>query len=243
MSCFLLSSAWTLDNWQCKSRKKSITHSLFLAIYVLLIYFCTLNYHIIINLINTTITLEESPSPQPHTEVWGLWGSHGSVGLVGLSRQWGVHKNTMSYTRLLYHIVICTKYRVPSISLEYDRELYAFILEMCKRRDVVLYRIGGMPDHIHLLVALPTTMAMAKFVQQVKAVSSAWLKANPHFPLFTSWSKEYAAFSYSIKEKNNVYNYIKYQKRHHINQTFVEEYREFLTEHGIEIDERFFLTD
>ena len=149
----------------------------------------------------------------------------------------------MSYTRLLYHIVICTKYRVPSISLEYDRELYAFILEMCIRRDVVLYRIGGMPDHIHLLVALPTTMAMAKFVQEIKAVSSAWLKANPHFPLFTSWSKEYAAFSYSIKEKNNVFNYIKNQKRHHINQTFVEEYREFLTEHGIEIDERFFLTD
>jgi len=224
MSCFLLSSAWTLDNWQCKSRKKSITYSLFLAIYVLLIYFCTLNYHIIINLINTIITLEESPSPQPHTIVWGP-------------------QNTMSYTRLLYHIVICTKYRVPSISLEYDRELYAFILEMCKRRNVVLYRIGGMPDHIHLLVALPTTMAMAKFVQEIKAVSSAWLKANPHFPLFTSWSKEYAAFSYSIKEKNNVFNYIKNQKRHHINQTFVEEYREFLTEHGIEIDERFFLTD
>lgn len=168
-----------------------------------------------------------------------VWGRHGSA---GATRQCG-GQNTMSYTRLLYHIVICTKYRIPSISLEYDRELYTFILDMCNRRGVVLYRIGGMPDHIHLLVDLPTTMPIAKFVQEIKAVTSAWLKANPHFPLFTSWSKEYAAFSYSIKEKNIIVNYIKNQKKHHINQSFVEEYRQFLKDNDIVIDERFFLTD
>lgn len=149
----------------------------------------------------------------------------------------------MSYTQLLYHIVICTKYRTPSISLEYDRELYAFILSMCKNRNVILYRIGGMPDHIHLLVKLPTMLSVGKFVQEIKAVSSGWLKTNPHFPLFTSWSKEFAAFSYSVKEKERIINYIKNQKKHHITQTFIQEYRQFLTENGIEIDERYFLLD
>lgn len=157
----------------------------------------------------------------------------------------GYTQNTtiMSYTKLLYHIVICTKKRIPSISLEYDRELYAFILTMCNNRNVVLYRIGGMPDHIHLLVGLPSTLTVAKFVQEIKAVTSTWLKANPHFPLFTYWSKEYAAFSYSAKDKGMIINYIKNQKKHHINQTFIDEYRRFLMDNDIKIDERYFLID
>ena len=149
----------------------------------------------------------------------------------------------MSYTNLLYHMVIRTYRSQKTICEEYEKELYAFMLEICNNRNVIVYRIGGMPEHIHLFVGLPSTLDVAKFVQSLKSVSSHWLKNNPHFPDFNHWSKEYAAFTYSLREKDRVVNYIRNQKAHHKSQSFEAEYRRFVTEHGVEINEQYFLKD
>ena len=53
----------------------------------------------------------------------------------------------------------------------------------------------------------------------------------------------YVGFSYSVREKDMVVNYIHNQKEHHRRLTFAEEYRAFLEENGIEVDERFFMKD
>ena len=74
----------------------------------------------------------------------------------------------MSYTQLYYHIVIRTHCSHPTIKEEYERELYNFIYSMCKNRDVELLRIGGMPDHLHLFVALPSLLPVGRFVQVIK---------------------------------------------------------------------------
>ena len=100
-----------------------------------------------------------------------------------------------------------------------------------------------MPEHIHLSVGLPSTLDVAKFVQALKSVSSHWLKNNPHFPNFIRWSKEYAAFTHSLREKDRIVNYIRNQKAHHKGQSFENEYRQFVTEHGVEINEQYFLKD
>ena len=106
-----------------------------------------------------------------------------------------------------------------------------------------LYRIGGMPDHVHLFVSLPATLAMSKFVQELKISTSKWLKANAHFPLFEGWTKEYAGFSYNLRDKAMIVGYIAKQKEHHRHETFVEEYRQFLVDNGVEIKEEYFLQD
>ena len=149
----------------------------------------------------------------------------------------------MSYTNLLYHIVIRTYRSQKTICEEHEKELYAFMLEICRNRNVTVYRIGGMPDHIHLFVGLPSTLAVSKFVQALKSVSSFWLKNNPHFPDFIHWSKEYAAFTYYLRERATVVNYIVNQKAHHKTQSFEDEYRDFVTKHGVEINEQYFLKD
>lgn len=140
-------------------------------------------------------------------------------------------------------MVIRTYRSQKTICEEYEKELYAFMLEICNNRNVIVYRIGGMPEHIHLFVGLPSTLDVAKFVQSLKSVSSHWLKNNPHFPDFNHWSKEYAAFTYSLREKARVVNYIRNQKAHHKSQSFEAEYRRFVTEHGVEINEQYFLKD
>ena len=100
-----------------------------------------------------------------------------------------------------------------------------------------------MPDHIHLLVSLPTTLALADFVIELKISSSKWLKENPKFPLFNGWSKEYAAFSYAEKDKNMIADYIKLQKEHHKTVSFTDEYKAFLKENGVSVNDDFFLSD
>ena len=99
------------------------------------------------------------------------------------------------------------------------------------------------PDHIHLFVSLPATLAMSKFVQELKVSTSKWLKENPHFPLFEGWTKEYAAFSYNLRDRDMIVGYIAKQKRHHRSKTFAEEYRAFLVENGVEVKKEYFLKD
>lgn len=149
----------------------------------------------------------------------------------------------MSYTQLIYHIVIRTHGSRRTISEAHERELYNYMFGIARNRNVVVYRIGGMPDHVHLLVGLPSDLSVAKFVQELKSVTSTWLKANPKFPSFDHWGKEYAAFTYSAKERDVVINYIKGQKEHHRTLSFAEEYRQLIEESGIAINEQYFLRE
>ncbi|MCQ2319415.1 MAG: IS200/IS605 family transposase [Bacteroidales bacterium] len=149
----------------------------------------------------------------------------------------------MSYTKLYYHIVIRTYRSGLSINIEHEKELYAYMMGFVNNMNAKLLRIGGMPDHIHLFVSLPATLPVAEFVQKLKVSSSKWLKTNPNFPLFDGWGREYAAFSYCERDKDMIVNYIKKQKEHHMKENFPDEYRKFLTDNGMTINELYFLKD
>lgn len=149
----------------------------------------------------------------------------------------------MSYTKLLYHIIFRTHCSQPSIEIEHEKELYAYMMGCINNMDAKLFRIGGMPDHIHMFVSLPAKLPVAEFVQKLKVSSSKWLKINPNFPLFDGWGREYAALSYCERDKDMIVNYIKNQKEHHMKENFPDEYRKYLIANGITIDETYFLKD
>ena len=149
----------------------------------------------------------------------------------------------MSYTNLVYHIVFRTYRSVPSIEEAHERELYAYIYGYISRHNGVLYRAGGMPDHIHILVSLPPELAVSEFVRGLKYATNKWLKENPAFPAFSGWGEGYAAFSYSKDQIPIVKQYIINQKEHHHQVSFAEEYRKFILENGGIIDEKYFLKD
>ncbi len=149
----------------------------------------------------------------------------------------------MSYTRLLYHIVFRTKGNKKAINQQYEKELYAYIFGYVKNKKSILYRINGMEDHIHMLIDLHPTNSLSGFMRDMKEATSKWLKQNSNFPLFEFWGEGYGAFTYNINEKDTIIEYIKNQKEHHKTVTFEEEYRAFLEENGIKIDEQYFLKD
>ena len=61
------------------------------------------------------------------------------------------------------------------------------------------------------------------------------------FPLFEGWQDGYGAFTYSVKEKDRINNYVKNQKEHHKSESYCDEFKRLQEEHGIECDEKYLL--
>ena len=78
-----------------------------------------------------------------------------------------------------------------------------------------VYRIGGMPDHIHILFDLNPTVSMAEVMKTLKQNSSIWLTNNSDFSRFRGWGEGYFAVSVSPGEKEGIRQYIINQKSHH----------------------------
>ena len=149
----------------------------------------------------------------------------------------------MSYTKLLYHIVFRTKYGKNTIPEQHEKELYAYILGIINNKKSKLYRIGGTENHLHLLIDIHPTFALSEFMRELKEYSSKWLARNPNFPDFEGWAVSFAGFTYNLSDKQIIIDYIKNQKEHHKTENFETEYRRFLIENGVEIDEKYFLKD
>ena len=150
----------------------------------------------------------------------------------------------MSYTRLLYHIIFRTKYGEQTINNAHADDLYRYIWGIIKNKKGILYRINGMPDHLHLFVQLPPSMNISDFVREVKGGSSIWLMGNPRFPKFRGWASEYAAISYSERDREMIVNYIIRQREHHQTESFQKEITRIFNENGLTEDKvSFFFRD
>ncbi len=98
--------------------------------------------------------------------------------------------------------------------------------------------VGGMDDHVHLLVGLKSTHCLADVLRDLKRSSSEWVHSNIPLSAF-AWQEGYAAFTVSASLREDVASYIRRQEEHHRKRTFREEYIEFLKKTGIDFDERF----
>ena len=96
-----------------------------------------------------------------------------------------------------------------------------------------------MPDHLHLFVGFGTTMSMADFMEEVKAISSKFINENGWVKGKFEWQRGYGVFSYSRSQIDNVIKYIINQQEHHKRKTFKDEYLEFLKKFEVEYDERY----
>ncbi len=146
----------------------------------------------------------------------------------------------MSFTKHIYHIVFRTKNSVPAICVEHENVLYRYIWGICKNEHVFLHRINGMPDHIHLLVEIPASLAVSAFVQKLKQSVSLFLRNHKiEFPFFVAWAEGYASLTYAEKDIPVIKNYIANQKEHHLKCSYFDEIKILLDENGIKYDEKY----
>lgn len=144
-----------------------------------------------------------------------------------------------SYRQIFYQIVFSTKHRAPANVQAHEAELYQYISGIIRERSCHLYRICGIEDHLHIFSDLHPSICLADYIKAIKQGSGNWMKERGLFPKFKGWQDGYGAFTYTIKEKDTIIEYIKNQRQHHETETFESEYRRLLVENGIEFDERY----
>lgn len=138
-----------------------------------------------------------------------------------------------SYAENVIHVVFSTKERAKLIPTEHQPKTWAYLSGICKNLGLHVHAIGGMSDHVHLLVRLPATMPLAKAVNALKSNSSKW--ANEEKLNFT-WQEGYAAFSVSASLVSAVTRYIRAQEAHHKKMSFETEFMALLKKHGVKFD-------
>lgn len=145
----------------------------------------------------------------------------------------------MSITTSLHHVVINTYCRRMVINTQHQDDLYRYIWQLITERKCKLLRIGGIENHIHLLIDLHPSICLAGLIGEIKRKSNIWMKQSGMFPLFEGWGKEYFAISKSAADRDIIIQYIKNQRQHHTCIPFEQELRQVITDAGFNWDERF----
>ncbi|MFN8416598.1 MAG: IS200/IS605 family transposase [Cytophagaceae bacterium] len=146
-----------------------------------------------------------------------------------------------TFTQIVYQIIFTTKNRERTLSKNNRDLLFKYIWGVFKNKNCHLYRINGIEDHIHILTDLHPTISLASLIKDVKLSSTEYIKSNKLFEHFNGWQNGYGAFTYSIKDKDSVVEYIKNQEQHHKTVSFKEEYINLLKQHDIEFEEKYLL--
>jgi putative transposase len=144
-----------------------------------------------------------------------------------------------SFAYLNCHIIFSTKNREPLLLPDFTPRLYEYIGGTVRAKGGSLVAAGGMPDHIHLSVAMGREMSAADTVRDVKSNSSRWIHETIADLRGFAWQSGYGAFSVSRSNLDDVKWYITSQPEHHRVRSFQEEFLAFLKRHEIEYDERY----
>jgi putative transposase len=143
-----------------------------------------------------------------------------------------------THLSLHYHLVFGTKDHEPLIASAWRDRLHAYLGGVIRTLDGVPEAIGGVADHVHLLVGLRATHTLADVLREIKSVSSACLHKDVGVGSF-AWQEGYGAFTVSSSQLETVSAYIQQQEEHHRTRTFREEYLALLQRSGVEFDERY----
>jgi REP element-mobilizing transposase RayT len=143
-----------------------------------------------------------------------------------------------THLSLHYHLVFGTKHHTPAIAAEWRERLHAYLGGAVKTLGGIPEVVGGVADHVHLLVGLRATHCLADVLRDIKRVSSLWVHETIGDNSF-AWQDGYGAFTVSASQLPVVRRYIERQEEHHRTRTFREEYVELLRKSGVEYDERF----
>ena len=144
-----------------------------------------------------------------------------------------------SFLSLQVHVVFSTKNRERWISPQVECEVWAYLSGIIKNQGGKALQIGGIEDHVHLLLAMPATLALSNLVKSIKGDSSKWISQTwPSMREFR-WQDGYGAFAVGQSQIADTIFYIKNQRQHHQRKSFEEEYKAFLKVHGIEAEDKY----
>jgi len=127
----------------------------------------------------------------------------------------------MPYWRLFYHCVWRTKDGELLIAPEWEASLHNVIAAKATDLGAFVHAVGGVEDHVHLVVSVPPKIALSTFIGQVKGTSSHFANHELDLDIYFAWQAEYGVVSFGGKMLGTVVQYVKNQRKHHAEETTI----------------------
>ena len=143
-----------------------------------------------------------------------------------------------THLSLHYHIVFSTKHREPSLDAAQRPRIHEYLGGTIRGLKGIPHAVGGTADHVHLLLSLRASHALADVMREVKSESSGWIHREIQWAGF-GWQEGYGAFTVGAPDLEKVRSYVLSQEEHHRVKTFQQEYVKMLERGMVEYDERF----
>jgi putative transposase len=142
-----------------------------------------------------------------------------------------------SFSSSLHHCVFATKDREPVLIRRLRERLWPYLGGIARENGMKTLAIGGVADHVHVLLSLPSTISLAKAMQLLKGNSSKWIHET--FPELRSfaWQEGYGAVSIGVAGIEATCAYIRNQEEHHRTRTYREEVIMLLQRHGLAFED------
>jgi putative transposase len=140
-----------------------------------------------------------------------------------------------AHSQLYYHCVWATKNREPVILPGWQTRVYAYLWQKCINNALLPLAIGGMEDHLHVLIRARPDLAPFEVLHGMKGSSSHFVNQEKLTPCHFSWQEGYGVFSVSRSDVGRIVDYIHSQREHHAGNSCVEEWEK--TDHDAAEDE------
>lgn len=142
-----------------------------------------------------------------------------------------------SFVSSLHHCVFATRNREPLLTPDIRDRLWPYLGGIARQNGIRALAIGGVADHVHILLGMPASMSISKATQLLKGNSSKWIHETFSALRAFAWQEGYASFSISISGIEETRAYIRNQEEHHRIRTYREEVIAFLQRHGMPFDD------
>ncbi|MEQ8382089.1 MAG: IS200/IS605 family transposase [Coleofasciculus sp. A1-SPW-01] len=126
-----------------------------------------------------------------------------------------------NFTQLYLHCVWATWDRLPLLTSDIQEAVYAAIIGECQQLKCTVISLGGIEDHVHLLISFLPTIAVSDLIKQVKGSSSHLVTHKIKPGEFFKWQGSYGAFTVSHDNLDQVANYIRNKPIHHRHKSII----------------------
>jgi REP element-mobilizing transposase RayT len=144
-----------------------------------------------------------------------------------------------TYHQILVQTVFPVKYWEAILEKSWRQKLFSVIGNLINETGCHTIIINGVEDHVHCFFGLKPSVSVSDVMKNAKAKSSKWINESGFLSHHFEWQPGFGAFSYSRSQVNQVFQYIQNQEKHHENQTFFDEYIEFLDKFEVDYEERY----
>ena len=144
-----------------------------------------------------------------------------------------------SFCQLYAHLIFSTKNRQPTVVDDIRPRVHAYLATVAREVGSSYVVVGGVADHVHILLDLGKSHPPSKIVEKLKRESSKFVKTlGPKYQDFY-WQRGYGMFSVSPTHREACERYVRNQEEHHRSKSYREELIEFFQRYQIGYDDRY----